>query len=389
MKIRMKSPIGSAVSFPVADALGDATLRPDPSVSGSPVDVDAAALGLTGLRPNSRRVKASAVHASGAAAGASPLFPVCSHASRPRPRPDTAPEAAADRITGACAAAAWAADAITGSGGCTATTDAVLDFGCTATTSEPTALTDATAALGAIATDGGTASPGGATRLPAAGATTTAGGSCGTTEVAPLDGASVVPCRPRVTAAVSVPVTADPLCGGKTESEPPAGTSTAEPLSAGALGAGAPRCPPTLLPGTAPLCDEDDEDDEDGEDGEDDDDPSVPDPVEPPEPVRSAKASGIATAAEPTPRATANAPTRPTNRAEDHIPGSGTVVRRHSIPRRCRRPVRTERTAEIDGSMDMNAPLAAGGPVIGRPAGTLPSAMDEVVGPFVPTVDFR
>jgi hypothetical protein len=36
------------------------------------------------------------------------------------------------------------------------------------------------------------------------------------------------------------------------------------------------------------------------------------DPVEPPDPVVSANATGTATTAEPTPNATANAPTRPT-----------------------------------------------------------------------------
>jgi hypothetical protein len=41
-------------------------------------------------------------------------------------------------------------------------------------------------------------------------------------------------------------------------------------------------------------------------------DESALDPVDPPEPVVSANANGIAAAAEPTPKATANAPTRPT-----------------------------------------------------------------------------
>jgi hypothetical protein len=39
------------------------------------------------------------------------------------------------------------------------------------------------------------------------------------------------------------------------------------------------------------------------------------DPVEPAEPVVSAKATGTDATAEPTPNATANAPTRPTYRA--------------------------------------------------------------------------
>ncbi|MGB6106566.1 MAG: hypothetical protein WBF86_01895, partial [Mycobacterium sp.] len=40
-----------------------------------------------------------------------------------------------------------------------------------------------------------------------------------------------------------------------------------------------------------------------------------PDPVDPPDPVVSANATGTAAIAEPTPNATANAPTRPTHRA--------------------------------------------------------------------------
>lgn len=112
MKIRMKSPIGSAVNFPVAAALGEDT------VNGSPVDVDAAAPTPTDDRPESRRVTANAVHANGAAAGTSPPLPVCNHASRPRPIPDTDPDSAAAAlgaavITGASPACVAAA-AITG-----------------------------------------------------------------------------------------------------------------------------------------------------------------------------------------------------------------------------------------------------------------------------------
>ena len=45
------------------------------------------------------------------------------------------------------------------------------------------------------------------------------------------------------------------------------------------------------------------------------DESSASEPVEPPEPVVSAAANGIDAIAEPTPRATARAPTRPTYRA--------------------------------------------------------------------------
>jgi len=48
---------------------------------------------------------------------------------------------------------------------------------------------------------------------------------------------------------------------------------------------------------------------------EPEDESAARDPVDPAEPVESAAASGMAAIAEPTPSATANAPTRPTYRA--------------------------------------------------------------------------
>jgi len=61
----------------------------------------------------------------------------------------------------------------------------------------------------------------------------------------------------------------------------------------------------------APRDGTDDVDADDESDDVDDDDESD-EPVEPPEPVVSASATGTDTTAEPTPNATANAPTRPT-----------------------------------------------------------------------------
>ena len=60
-----------------------------------------------GEAPNSRRVTASAVHIRGAAAGAPPSEPDCSHENSLAPRPLTEPDAAARGavITGATAAA--------------------------------------------------------------------------------------------------------------------------------------------------------------------------------------------------------------------------------------------------------------------------------------------
>ena len=70
----------------------------------------------------------------------------------------------------------------------------------------------------------------------------------------------------------------------------------------------------------------DDPDDSDDADG----DPSEADPGEP---VVSATAIGIDANAEPTPSATASAPTRPTNRAYPDVAGSVSDVGAESIPR--------------------------------------------------------
>jgi hypothetical protein len=66
-----------------------------------------------------------------------------------------------------------------------------------------------------------------------------------------------------------------------------------------------------------------------------DPDSAALDPVDPAEPVVSAAANGIAATAEPTPRATASAPTRPTYRAKPAAAGSEpcTERKRYSIVR--------------------------------------------------------
>lgn len=66
-----------------------------------------------------------------------------------------------------------------------------------------------------------------------------------------------------------------------------------------------------------------------------DPDSAALDPVDPAEPVVSAAANGIAATAEPTPRATARAPTRPTYRAKPAAAGSEawTERKRYSIVR--------------------------------------------------------
>jgi hypothetical protein len=66
-----------------------------------------------------------------------------------------------------------------------------------------------------------------------------------------------------------------------------------------------------------------------------DPDSAALDPVDPAEPVVSAAANGIAATADPTPRATARAPTRPTYRAKPAAAGSEpcTERKRYSIDR--------------------------------------------------------
>ena len=90
---------------------------------------------------------------------------------------------------------------------------------------------------------------------------------------------------------------------------------------------GAVRARERTLPRTGALVDDPDADDE---------------PVEPAEPVVSANATGTAAIAEPTPNATANAPTRPTYRAypDATVADATTAGRANSIWRTCLRDPR-------------------------------------------------
>jgi hypothetical protein len=120
MKIRMKSAKGS----PVAAAFGDFRVNGANGLAGSPLLVAAAAPASWVLPPISRRLNAAAVHISGAAAGASPLPPVCSQSSKPRPIPFTDPPAAGV-VGDAVIDGAWAA---TGPIASSAGVDARLSF---------------------------------------------------------------------------------------------------------------------------------------------------------------------------------------------------------------------------------------------------------------------
>lgn len=205
-----------------------------------------------------------------------------------------------------------------------------------------------------------------------------AGVSRGATAAPPPDGFGLS-CRPRTGGATSSGApesdprraegsgasTSGVSTSGASFTGTSAGASTAGASSAGGL-TGAPRCPPLTV----------------GDDEDVDDDESVPDPVEPPDPVRSANANGIATTAEPTPRATANAPTRPTNRAGDTTPGSEAAARGNSIPRKHRLPARTRRREELNESADTTPPWLQPRPMVTATRADYSISNFSEIGPF-------
>ncbi len=320
MKIRMKSANGSAV----AEALGDFSVS---GAAGSPVVVAEAAPGSWLVRPSSRRVNAAAVHINGVATGASSPLPVCSQASSPRPIPSTEPLVVVARgaaiITGVWAAA----------GAMTVVSIAGVDAECSETDGIGVAIgsNDGTEVLaegrgvddcpgGSGVDDGGSAWT--------AGSFTGALVSCGISESPRLRrvGAEVSgPPEPRTVGAVgavgavgessvgSPAVGVSPGTSVEGRCDPVAGTSSQTAVSAVGASASVPA-------------------ESDGVDGAGDstaeslralvfasgrdvdalDEVSEFGPVDPSEPLVSAKAAGIVTMADPTPRAMAKDPTRPT-----------------------------------------------------------------------------
>ena len=239
--------------LPEAAAVADAVGAAEPPTS-APVEVDAAAALAVLDAPNSRREAASAVQASGASAGASPVPPVASHDSRLEPTPATEVDDAAAR--GAALAAGAAETASTAAAGA--------------------------ATAGASLLTAGVASEGGETTVRGAGASVTA--SLAEPEL-PADGTDGV-----TTGAVLLRVR---------------GVAAAEeaPLRGVLLSAEVEslEAPPRLPPrrGEVAL------------DCEDEAPLDAWSLVEPDEPVVSAYAIGIAEIAEPMPSAIASAPTRP------------------------------------------------------------------------------
>ena len=240
---------------PIADADGEATLAAAPTngPTGSPVVVAAAGLAVLADAPDSRRVAARAVHINGAAAGASPL-PEPNQDNRFDPTSLTEVEAVAARGVAVATGAAVAAG--TGDAGEELSTTVV---GASTTTPVGTGVSTDVREEPLLPADG--------------------------------DGTDGV---------VSTGEVLSELCrvGAAEAGEPPPRTGESEAVDDG----DAPLPRPDRRAGALALVEE----------PADADEPEVPVPVDPAEPVVSAYASGIAARPEPTPRATASAPTRPT-----------------------------------------------------------------------------
>jgi hypothetical protein len=275
---------------PIAAADGDATLAADPNndaaaATGSPEDTTAAAgTALSEPPPISRRAAAAAAHTSGAAAGESPLSPAPNQANNPAPRPLTRPDAAtagAALITGGSAAAeAKGAE-------------------------RPATWLVAGVELSTVPTESGTE--------------TVSAGEVGS---ATMGFCSDVP-DPKVTPPGRASRVRASAAGTKPAREPlplraPGAASLSEPVVPRAPGT-EPDLRPALgalgaLEASAPG--EASREPDAPREGARVDGPAEPDsaldPVEPADPVVSANATGTDATADPTPNATANAPTRPT-----------------------------------------------------------------------------
>ena len=254
----------------VADALGEATA--DPTGPAGPLLLTAAAGAAVDTDPfNSRRLAAATVHANGANVGPSPLPPEPNQPKRFPLTPCTPPAAAraAARMEGAAAAAGDATGADEPSPAPTSeSATGAIEF-------EPAAVSDA-------GIDGRSTVPGLIPAAPATPDTTELGRGCRTLEPAAAGPETPEESLPPVAGDSLPEPEATPLRRPDPAAAPP-GARTG-PRTVGDLVAGA----------------DDEAVDESVE------------PAEPADPVVSANATGTDATAEPTPNATANAPTRPT-----------------------------------------------------------------------------
>ena len=301
----------SKVPSPCAEAVGAAA---DPnsvgSWPGSPVEVDAAALAVVEALPSSRRLTAKAVHISGAAAGASPLVPACNQDSRPRPRPETEElleAGCAAVITGACAAA----------GATTASTTAAAGDGDESVSAgEAESMVVSTSASVALGGSDGVETEPSFPAFPDADGIEGAEGAVAESDLAerlPRRGvrsgrAASDPPRASVSAPTAGISTGAELseAGLSSEAGPDAGESDESSAESPADAPRAPRAPRAVLRVGVEV---------DAPAVEEDEASEVSEPVDPEDPLVSANAIGIAEMPEPTPKATARAPTRPTYRA--------------------------------------------------------------------------
>jgi hypothetical protein len=272
----------------------------------NPLPNDDAAAPTAEPRPNSRRLNANAVHINGAAPGTSPEPPEANHDNKPPPTPPTEPDAAAGTaITGTSAGAALVAAEPPAAGATdTAAAAATRPEAEAPEDTSPAAALDACAA-GAAGADSPTGTPTGP-EDPAD------DGTSGDTDD---EGAAESPeTTSPERASRSTRLPAEPLPARRAAGLDGSATGLS-PTPSAALPAPAEEStdPRDTRPGrrTGPLPFDAEADADDA-----DDEPAESDPVEPAEPVVSANATGIAAAAEPIPNATANAPTRPTNRAK-------------------------------------------------------------------------
>ena len=327
-KNRMKSAIGLAVNEPVAEAPGVSTSVPAAApINGSPLVVAAAALAVPACEPTSRLVAANAAHANGPAAGTPPSLPAPSHDSRLPLNPVTAPRAPAAVITGSSGASA-------ATGTLTASTSGAVDGVGVEDSAGELPCGSAARAAGVEVSIGATTAGGAATAgaESAAGADSKSLSATVTTGTAGTEGAELFR-RPGVAAdPPGAPALGDPAL--------PSTDSAAETSSAAASEAAPePRTPPRPAADREPpraVLDVVVDPDPEEASAEFDDDPA--------EPIVSANATGIAATAEPTPKATASAPTRPTYDAvfapaADSL--ASTVRRRYSIV--CTRPLAERR----------------------------------------------
>lgn len=263
----------------VAAALGDATAEP----TGSPVLTVAAAFAGRDTPPSSRRAAANATHASGAAAGASPP-PAPNQESRLPLTPLTDPRAVAAVITGASAAAGTVnagtdtADSTAGATGVAAESVSTSESFVGSATGSENSVSTKLCGVGAAAGAGIEPLVPPSTVLPA-GAGVELFRRLGAELAAEVPGTLERPAQ--------VAPSDEELSSGAADSTP--GPEDPRPPRAG-----------------LDLVEEFDDD------ASDDDASAELDPVEPADPVVSANATGTDATADPTPNATASAPTRPT-----------------------------------------------------------------------------